>query len=168
MRPGGGQPEPDPGTVLDGVISKTTLLLSVIRRRREAMPGCKRDDPGQIRKGETQMKTQKRVKMASAAVLTLGVIALTGRFSTPPGAQAQANHHSHHKDDDEASLVRIGFEIAPVPLNLVGKDPWKVGLGSFLVNAVGDCNGCHTGGGPPNFNYAAGGNPYFGQPTKTH
>jgi mono/diheme cytochrome c family protein len=42
-----------------------------------------------------------------------------------------------------------------------------VGLGSFLVNAVAGCNGCHTGGGPLNFNYAARGNPYFGQPTKT-
>src|SRR5208282_5721521 len=89
-----------------------------------------------------------------------------GRLSTPPGVQAQDNHHGDH-NGDEASLVRIGFEITPVPLNLVGKDPWKVGLGSYLVNAVGDCNGCHTGGGPPNFNYAAGGNPYFGQPTKT-
>src|SRR5271168_2585682 len=111
------------------------------------------------------MKPQRLVKMASAAVLTLGVIALGGRLSTPPGVQAQDNHHGDH-NGDEASLVRIGFEITPVPLNLVGKDPWKVGLGSYLVNAVGDCNGCHTGGGPPNFNYAAGGNPYFGQPTK--
>lgn len=94
------------------------------------------------------MKTQRLVKMASAVVLTLAVIALTGRLGTPPSVQAQNNHQGNHKDDDEASLVRIGFEIAPVPLNLVGKDPWKVGLGSFLVNAVGDCNGCHTGGGP--------------------
>ncbi|MFZ1142968.1 MAG: hypothetical protein WAN76_27630, partial [Candidatus Sulfotelmatobacter sp.] len=112
------------------------------------------------------MKTQKLVKIASAAVLTLGVIALTGRLGTPPSVQAHDNNRNH-KDDGEASLVRIGFEIAPVPLNLEGKDSWKVGLGSFMVNAVGDCNGCHTGGGPPNFNYAAGGNPYFGQPTKT-
>src|ERR1700730_2131262 len=117
--------------------------------------GCKRDDPGQICKGEPQMKRQKLVKMASAVVLTLGVIALTGRLSTPLSVQAQEaqdNHQGNHKDDGEASLVRIGFEIAPVPLNLGGKDPWKVGLGSFLVNAVGDCNGCHTGGGPRNFN----------------
>jgi hypothetical protein len=35
-----------------------------------------------------------------------------------------------------------------------------------LVNVVGDCNGCHTSGGPPNFDYAAGYNPYFGQPKK--
>ena len=32
------------------------------------------------------------------------------------------------------------------------------------MNAVGDCNGCHTGGGIPNLDYAAGRNPYFGQP----
>jgi len=112
------------------------------------------------------MKTRQLVRMAMGGLLTLGVIALGGRFSTPPAAQAQDTRNNHH-GDDEASLVRIGFEIAPVPLNLRGKDRWKVGLGSYLVNAVGDCNGCHTGGGPPNFNYAAGGNPYFGQPTKT-
>jgi hypothetical protein len=63
--------------------------------------------------------------------------------------------------DTEATLSQIGLAIAPVPLNLIGKDQQMVGLGSYLVNAIGDCNGCHTGGGPPNFNYAVGGNPYF-------
>jgi hypothetical protein len=46
---------------------------------------------------------------------------------------------------------------------MAGKDSDMVGLGSYLVNAVGDCDGCHTSGGPPNFNYASGGNPYFDQ-----
>jgi len=51
-----------------------------------------------------------------------------------------------------------GFEIAPVPLNLAGKD-WKlVGLGSYIVNTTG-CNDCHT-----HPNWAKGGNPYMGQP----
>lgn len=53
-----------------------------------------------------------------------------------------------------------------MPLNLQGKDSDLVGLGSFLANTVADYNGCHTGGGPPNFNYAAGGNPYFDQKGK--
>jgi hypothetical protein len=101
------------------------------------------------------MKTKRLVKIAAGTVVTLSVIALGGRLSTPPSVEAQDNFHNHGADD-EASLVRIGFEISPVPLNLEGRDPWKVGLGSFLVNAVGDCNGCHTGG-----------NPYFAQPTKT-
>ena len=112
------------------------------------------------------MKRQRLAKIAAGTILTLGMIALGGRLSTPPSVRAQ-NNQPGNPSDDEASLVRIGFEIAPVPLNLEGKDTWKVGLGSFMVNAVGDCNGCHTGGGPPNFNYAPGGNPYFGQPTKT-
>jgi hypothetical protein len=107
------------------------------------------------------MKSQLRLKIAAGVVVTLGVmIVLVGMFRTPSPVQAQAFQ------DDEATLIRIGFQIAPVPLKLAGKDPGLVGYGSFLVNAVGDCNGCHTGGGPPNFNYAAGRNPYFGQPTK--
>ncbi|MGO9824305.1 MAG: hypothetical protein ACLPMG_03425 [Terriglobales bacterium] len=110
------------------------------------------------------MKTQQLVKMAAGAVLTLGVIALTGRLSTPPSVQAQDNRHDHNT---EASRIKLGFEIAPVPLNLEGKDPNLVGLGSYWVNAVSDCNFCHTSGGPPNFNFSAGGNPYFGQPKKT-
>src|ERR1700733_10100438 len=62
--------------------------------------------------------------------------------------------------------IQIGLAIAPVPLNLVAKNIALVGWGSYLVNAVGDCNGCHTSGGPPNFDYAAGRNPFFGQPEK--
>ena len=71
-------------------------------------------------------------------------------------------------DDDEGggdSRIQRGFEIAPVPLDLVGKNRSLVGLGSYIVNAVADCNGCHSAGPPTEF--AAGGNPYFGQkPTK--
>ena len=61
--------------------------------------------------------------------------------------------------DREAALVRRGFEIAPVPLNLRGRNRELVGLGSYIVNAVGDCNGCHSPG--PAAEYARGGNPYF-------
>jgi hypothetical protein len=71
---------------------------------------------------------------------------------------------AHADDDDTESRIKTGLEIAPVPLNLAGKDRALVGLGSYLVNATADCNGCHTAGGPPNFNYAPGGNPYFNQP----
>lgn len=68
--------------------------------------------------------------------------------------------------DDEASLSRLGLRIAPVTLNLSGKDPALVGLGSYLVNAVGDCNGCHSAG--PETEYAGSHNPYFkGNPPET-
>jgi hypothetical protein len=39
-----------------------------------------------------------------------------------------------------------------------------VGLGSYLVNAVNDCNACHNSGTAPNFEYLPGGNPYSDQP----
>ena len=102
------------------------------------------------------MKKQQLSKMAAGAAVGLAGIVLAAMLNTPHGVQAQGN-----EKDDEASLIHIGFAIAPVPLNLEGKNRDLVGLGSFIVNAQADCNGCHTAGGPPNFNYANNGNPYF-------
>ena len=55
--------------------------------------------------------------------------------------------------------IRRGLDIAPVPLDLRGKDRAKVGVGSYIVNAQGACNDCHTN--PP---FAPGGDPFQGQP----
>ena len=91
--------------------------------------------------------------------MTLGVIALARPLSTSPTVQAQDN-----ENNDEEQLIHIGYAITPVPLNLEEKNSEQrrlVGLGSFIVNAQADCNGCHTAGGSPNFNYANNGNPYF-------
>jgi len=69
-------------------------------------------------------------------------------------------------DDDDESRIQIGLKIAPVQLKMEGRDRAKVGLGSYLVNAVGDCNGCHTSGSAPLglYPYVTGNNPYFNQP----
>lgn len=77
---------------------------------------------------------------------------LSGAALFAPGGRAQF-------PDESASRVQQGFAIAPVPLNLNGKNPALVGLGSYLVNAVGGCNDCHTSP-----SYAPGGNPFLGQP----
>jgi hypothetical protein len=58
---------------------------------------------------------------------------------------------------DEISQIFRGYEIAPVKLNLAGKDWALVGLGSYLVNTTG-CNDCHT-----HPNWANPGNPYVGE-----
>jgi hypothetical protein len=100
------------------------------------------------------MTLQSCAKVAGAVVTSVAIV-LAGMSIKPPRA--------HADDDDTDARVKIGFKIAPVNLNMDGKDRDLVGIGSYLVNAVGDCNGCHTSGGPPNFNYAPGGNPYFGQ-----
>jgi hypothetical protein len=112
------------------------------------------------------MKSAQIRNVAAGAVLTLGLMALATRLSTSPSVHAQAKAQDNEIWLQE-SRIQIGFEIAPVPLNLAGKDRDLVGLGSYLVNAVASCNDCHTAGGPPNYNYAAGANPYFGEHKKT-
>lgn len=64
------------------------------------------------------------------------------------------------RDPETARIIR-GFQISPVRLNLRGKDRNMVGLGSYIVNAQGGCNDCHTN--PP---FAPGGDPYRGEPKR--
>jgi hypothetical protein len=60
--------------------------------------------------------------------------------------------------------VQQGFDISPVKLNLAGKDPLKVGFGSYLVNAIGDCSGCHSFPQYLEKHNTAGSNPAAGDP----
>lgn len=83
---------------------------------------------------------------ATALALLLSGVTAEGVPGTTPGA-----------DQDESRVAR-GFELAPVPLDLTGKNPALVGLGSYLVNTL-HCSDCHT---HPQF--APGGNPFLGEP----
>jgi hypothetical protein len=58
-------------------------------------------------------------------------------------------------------LVEKGIAIAPVSPNLTNKDRNMVGWGSYLVNAMGGCNDCHT-----NPSYTEDGDPFKGKATK--
>ncbi len=91
-----------------------------------------------------------RLLKTAAAITVLTVLILAGLTSKRVRARDEG--------DSEESKVQRGFEIAPVPLNLHGKNRELVGLGSYIVNAVGDCNGCHSAG--PQTEFAKGGNPY--------
>jgi len=94
---------------------------------------------------------------------TLGAVMVAGMLIDSPRGQAQSSNSNF-----DSSKVEQGLDIAPVTLHYSPENRNLVGYGSWLVNAVADCNGCHTAGGPPNFNYANGFNPYFGQrPAKT-
>lgn len=88
-----------------------------------------------------------------AAVVLVGTMLVRS-----PGVRAEDNGN---QGNDE-SKIQQGFRIAPVPLNLDGKDPALVGLGSYIVNAQADCNGCHSLGPP--FQYTQMGNPYLLSP----
>ena len=102
------------------------------------------------------MTPRKFVKPA-AVVAASAVILLAGMLSSSPRVKATADD-----DDRNESKIQRGFDIAPVPLNLEGKNRSLVGLGSYLVN-TGFCNECHNAG-PAINQFQVGGNPYFGQP----
>jgi hypothetical protein len=87
----------------------------------------------------------------SAITLTVLALLLT---NSPKGKAA---------DGGDDSRVQQGFNIAPVKLNLTGKNRALVGLGSYIVNSSGDCNGCHAGLAGE---FSAGGDPFQGQPKK--
>lgn len=69
--------------------------------------------------------------------------------------------------EDEALLdtfrnrIDRGLVISPVRLDFTRKNRKLLGLGSYIVNAQGGCNDCHTN--PP---YLPGGDPFLGQRTR--
>jgi len=88
-------------------------------------------------------------------------VAAEPSISCPAGPAAQWCRPLPYfsRDFGDQLRARIGLEVAPVPLDLQGKNENFVGLGSYLVNVQGGCGGCHTHPA-----YASGGNPYLGQP----
>ena len=69
-------------------------------------------------------------------------------------------------DAETQAKILKGYQGAPVSLNLTGRDATLVGLGSYLVNYVSECNGCHSAGAATA--YSVGGSPYFGQKPKVN
>lgn len=104
------------------------------------------------------MAHRKHLKILGTTAAIAAVLALMLTNSTK-GKAADGG-------DNSESQIQRGFAIAPVPLNLVGKNRALVGLGSYLVNAVGDCNGCHHATLSPSSPFAPGGDPFQGQPKK--
>ena len=80
--------------------------------------------------------------------LVISTIAFVGLFfavALISNLPVRGNDNDQNREDrDTQSKIQIGFDIAPVPLNLQGKNRALVGLGSYIVNAQGSCNDCHT------------------------
>jgi hypothetical protein len=74
-------------------------------------------------------------------------------------AADDGRHDDNHDNAFSDSRVLRGLAITPVHLSLRGKNLALVGLGSYLVNAVGGCNDCHT-----HPSYLPGGDPFQGEP----
>ena len=100
------------------------------------------------------MTKAKRLNLA-CAVLVIAAAAIGINLASVPRVSAEKGGNANGN-----SKIQIGFAIAPVNLNMAGKNPALVGLGSYIVNTEG-CNDCHSAGPPTE--YAPGGNPFFGQ-----
>jgi hypothetical protein len=90
-----------------------------------------------------------RLKLLLLGLVTCACLVVLNDRSSAQGPAAS---------DDEATRIRIGFAVAPVPLSLRHKDPSLVGLGSYIVNTQAFCNDCHT-----NPQWADGHDPTSGQ-----
>jgi hypothetical protein len=104
------------------------------------------------RKKENMRTKQFRSSLATITTVA-GIIAGPILFHTTR-VQAQVD------EDDHDSRIEMGFQIAPVPLKIEGKNRALVGFGSYLVNVAAACNDCHSAGLQTQF--LPGGNPYFG------
>jgi hypothetical protein len=104
------------------------------------------------------MTQGQRLKALCVTFVCAGAAMAATLFSSPRG-------RAEDRGDESDSRIERGFEIAPVPLRLEGKNRALVGLGSYLVN-LGGCNDCHDTGPPAQF--VRGGNPFFGQPKKVN
>ena len=107
----------------------------------------------------------KKVVMIGGALavwlVTCGLMVGSAQNQSAQSNKPQFGDRDHDFDhgglSPEHERIRRGFEINPVQLNLRGKDPQLVGLGSYVVN-TGGCNDCHTN--PP---YLPGGDPFLGE-----
>lgn len=116
-----------------------------------------------LRLGCVKHRSWMVLSACSSALLLLGLTMLGG-----PLADAAPEHDFDESSQievrgDTDSRIRIGYEITPVKLDLQGKNPALVGLGSYIVNAQVGCSDCHTW---PQF--LPGGNPFLGQTEQTN
>jgi hypothetical protein len=95
--------------------------------------------------------------IAAVVLLCLGTMLVRS-----PQVRAQNDDNQGNQDNDDESKIQQGFAIAPVKLSLEGKNRALVGLGSYIVNAQADCNGCHSLS--PAVAYTVPGNPYLLSP----
>jgi hypothetical protein len=96
----------------------------------------------------------KQLVAAFGTVVGFAGLIVAASLLTSPRVQADDDH-----SESEEARIKIGLDIAPVHLTYDKDNRKLVGLGSYIVNAVSECNGCHSAG--PATEYANGHNPYM-------
>ena len=100
------------------------------------------------------------LKTPGKFILAATILAAMLGFMLLPGSSVSGAAQGQQDNDSESTIQR-GFAMAPVPLDLRGKNRALVGKGSYIVNAQADCNACHSTSANQ---YAPGGNPFLGEP----
>ena len=95
------------------------------------------------------------VKIGKAAI-SLSAAATIALLAMNAGSQKA---HAQQQQDTDQYLATIGMQLVPSFNNTAGKDLTLVGLGSFIVHAQADCNGCH--GTDPAQEFLPTNNPYW-------
>jgi hypothetical protein len=112
---------------------------------------------------ENTMTEGQWVRALGATIVFAGV-SLTLALINSPGGRAHDRDDRDDNDEEEARIEQ-GFDVAPVQLDLDGKNRKLVGLGSYLVN-LANCNDCHDTG--PRNQFVMNRNPFFGQPKQVN
>ncbi len=101
--------------------------------------------------------------MAMATALLGACSSKSAATSSPAGAEGPVD--AGPTVISISATAQQGIDISPVPLQLdglTGAQLEQVGQGSYLVNAIGDCTGCHTA---DPMMFLAGGVPFGGAGT---
>lgn len=105
---------------------------------------------------------KRQFMLLTLLVLVGVVVSLIAPVISVSSSTEKAVTTTGHDDDDDneipESIIRRGLRLAPVPLSYRFRNRALVGLGSYIVNASGACNGCHT-----NPSFAPGGDPFAGE-----
>src|SRR5579872_5942309 len=87
--------------------------------------------------------TPKHTRSVTGSAAAISVALLAGIMMVKsPRVHADSNDHADSNNTD--SRIQLGYNMAPVMLTTKGLNPALVGIGSYIVNGQGDCNGCHT------------------------
>lgn len=103
------------------------------------------------------------MKKILTAGLVAGALVFMAGMNKPVQGSGKSSSAERNKAEAQEqyenykSKVQQGLAIAPVPLQFQQKNRALVGLGSYIVNAQGACNDCHS---CPSF--APGHSPYTG------
>jgi hypothetical protein len=101
----------------------------------------------------------RRIVRGAVAASAAAILTLAGMHLGSPKVHAADNQ------DSDKLLAAIGLSLAPSFINMAGKDLALVGLGSFIVHAPADCNGCH--GSDAANEFLPTNNPFFLLPANT-